>query len=282
MKVGYYPGCSLHSSAQEMGESFWDLMRPLGVEAIELEDWNCCGSSPAHSTHHGWALNLAMRNLLLAEEQSLKELLVMCPSCFVRLREAARQVQSDPEKGEQVSKALGRPYGGSVRLKFFLEMLRDVGTEQMRSLLKKPLKGIKGALYYGCLLSRPEWITGFDVGPYESFLENLFRTLGGEVAHWGYGRQCCGAHLGITKPGLVSSLVDRIREHARRAGANCIVVFCPLCQVNLEMRGRKEPALPVLYITELLGLAAELPRTTRWLGRHLVDPRPVLREARLL
>lgn len=282
MRVGYYPGCSLDSSAREMGESFWDLMSGVGVEGVELGDWNCCGSSPAHSTHHGWALRLAMRNLLLAEEQGLGELLVMCPSCFVRLREGARAVQSDEGKAREVEKAFGRGYGGGVRLRFFLEVLRDVGLEGLGSMVKKPLQGVRGALYYGCLLSRPEWITGFDVGPYEGFLEGLFRGLGGEVVHWGYARQCCGAHLGVTKPGLVSSLVDRIREHARRAGANCLVVFCPLCQVNLEMRGSREAPLPVLYITELMGVAAELPKTPRWLARHLVDPRPMMQSLRLL
>ncbi|MGQ9858606.1 MAG: CoB--CoM heterodisulfide reductase iron-sulfur subunit B family protein [Thermodesulfobacteriota bacterium] len=282
MRVGYYPGCSLDSSAREMGESFWDLLQGIGVEGVELDDWNCCGSSPAHSTHHGWALKLAMRNLLLAEEQGLGELLVMCPSCFVRLREGARTVQGDEQKAGEVKETFGRHYGGSVRLRFFLEVLRDLGLEALRGMVKRPLEGVRGALYYGCLLSRPEWITGFDVGPYEGFLEELFRSLGGEVVHWGYSRQCCGAHLGVTKPGLVSNLVDRIREHARRAGSNCLVVFCPLCQMNLEMRGQRETPLPVLYITELMGLAAELPKAPGWMARHLVDPRPMLRSLKIL
>lgn len=282
MRIGYYPGCSLDSSAREMGESFWDLASSLGIEGVELEDWNCCGSSPAHSTHHGWALKLAARNLVLAQEQGLGELLIMCPSCFVRLREAAQQVAMDHGKAQEVALALGKEYKGAVKLKFFLEMIRDIGLHRLRDLVKRPLKGVRGALYYGCLLSRPEWITGFDVGPYENLLEDLFRSLGGDVVHWGYGKQCCGAHLGVTKPQLVSSLVDRIREHARRAGANCIVVFCPLCQVNLEMRGTREAPIPVLYITELMGLASGLPRAERWLRRHLIDPRPMLKEATLL
>ena len=153
--------------------------------------------------------------------------------------------------------------------------------QALKERVKRPLTGLKGALYYGCLLTRPEWITGFDVGPYEEFLETTFRALGAEPVHWGYARQCCGAHLAVTKPSLVDGMVDRIREHARRAGANCLVVFCPLCQVNLELRGKEEP-LPVLYITELMGLTAGLPHVNEWLARHLIDPRPLLTSLKII
>ena len=279
--IRYYPGCSLDSSAREMADSFMDVVRGFGLEIAPLEDWSCCGSSPAHSTHHGWALLLAARNLLLAEEQGVEELMVMCPSCFVRLREADRALREDEGKAAQVEKEFGRRYQGRVRLRFFLEVMNALGMEAFKKQVKRPLTELKGALYYGCLLSRPEWITGFDVGPYETFLEDLFRALGAEPVHWGYARQCCGAHLAVTKPDLVDGLVDRIREHARKAGANCLVVFCPLCQMNLELRGKAQP-LPVLYISELMGLAAELPKAPEWLSRHLIDPRPLLTSLKLL
>jgi heterodisulfide reductase subunit B len=265
-----------------MGESFLDFVRGMGMEMTELEDWNCCGSSPAHSTHHGWALKLAARNLLLAQTQGIEELMVMCPSCFVRLREAERGIVGDEGKAREVESTFGMRYGGNVRLRFFLEVMNDLGLTALKERVTRPLEGLKGALYYGCLLSRPEWITGFDVGPYEDFLEDLFRGLGGQPAQWGYGRQCCGAHLAVTKPDLVHGLVDRIRDHARRAGANCLVAFCPLCQVNLEMRGKEAEPMPVLYITEVMGIAARLPQTDQWLSRHLIDPRPMLRTIGLL
>lgn len=275
-KTAYYPGCSLNSSAREMGESFLELVQGFGLEMSPLQDWSCCGSSPAHSTHHGRALNLAARNLLLAEAQGIEELMVMCPSCFVRLKEAERQICSDPAKASQVKRCLGKSYRGSVRLRFFLEVMDCWGLEALRDKVRIPLNGLRGALYYGCLLSRPEWITGFDVGPYEEFLEGLFRALGGEPVRWGLGKQCCGAHLAVSKPGLADHLVDRIRDQARRAGAHCLVVFCPLCQVNLELRGRHSGKLPVLYITEVLGIATQSPNVRSWMGRHLVDPRSLL------
>jgi heterodisulfide reductase subunit B len=281
-KIHYYPGCSLTSSAREMGESFFDIAQMFSLEMVPLEDWSCCGSSPAHSTHHGWALLLAARNLLLAEEQGVNELMVMCPSCFVRLREAERCIREDEKKNQEVERAFGKRYGGGVKLRFFLETIDSFGLKALKEKVKSPLTGLKGALYYGCLLSRPEWITGFDVGPYEEFLEDLFRALGGEPVRWGYDRQCCGAHLAVTKPDMVNSMVDRIRDHARRAGANCLVVFCPLCQVNLELRGEQVEALPVLYISEIMGLAAKSPHAETWLKRHLIDPKPLLTSLKLL
>jgi heterodisulfide reductase subunit B len=132
-------------------------------------------------------------------------------------------------------------------------------------------------LYYGCLLGRPEWVTGFDVDPYESFLEELVRVLGAEPVSWAYPKHCCGAHLGVTRPASAERLVARIHDFARRAGANCLVVFCPMCQMNLELRTGEGAPLPVLYISELIGLASGSPRVDRWMDKHLVDPRPLLR-----
>lgn len=275
--IRYYPGCSLESSAREMGDSFMELARMLGLEMVPLEDWSCCGSSPAHSTHPHWALLLGARNLILAEEQGAEELMVMCPSCFVRLKQAEREILENEDKAREVEKALGKRYQGKVRLRFFLEVLEKIGLEGLEKLVKKPLRGLKVALYYGCLLSRPEWITGFDVAPYERFLEDLVRVVGAEPVAWPYSKQCCGASLAVTKPDTSDRLVDRIRDYALRAGAQCLVVFCSLCQMNLELRGKKSSQVPVLYMTELLGIAAGSPRAPEWLSKHLIDPKPMLR-----
>jgi heterodisulfide reductase subunit B len=163
-----------------------------------------------------------------------------------------------------------------VELRFFLEMFDNRRLDVLKKRVEQPLEGLKGAMYYGCLLTRPEWITGFDVEPYEALLEDLLRALGAEPVHWGYGRQCCGAHMAVTKPQMADQMVDRIRDHARRAGANCLVVFCPLCQVNLELRGKEVEPLPVFYISELIGLSGKAPSLKSWLRKHLVDPKPLL------
>ena len=276
-KISFYPGCSLTSSAKELAESFNEMAHGFSMDIVPLDDWNCCGSSPAHSTNHGFALLLAARNILLAEEQDIKDLYVMCPSCFVRLCEAQRIIERDNEKKRIVEEEFKRPYEGSVRIHFCLEIFNDEAKlEALKNAVIQPLEGIKGALYYGCLLSRPEWITGFDVKPYESALNELVVAFGAESVNWSLQRQCCGAHLAVSKPDAVDVLVDRIRDYAIRAGANCLISFCPLCQMNLELRGKKSKQIPIFYISELFGIAARLPKCKAWLKKHLVDPIPLI------
>jgi len=281
-RIYYYPGCSLMSSAKELGESLFAIAKLVGSWVEELKDWNCCGSSPAHSVNQDYALLLAGRNLLLAERQGIDELYVTCPSCYVRLRTAENTLRHTPVKNDILEEAIGRRYDGTVRLKFFLEVLTDSRRELFKDAVVNPLKGLKPVLYFGCLLTRPEWITGFDVLPYEAELRSFVDSLGVETKRWGYAKQCCGAHLAVTKPDLADSQVDKIRDQAKRSGANCIISFCPLCQVNLELRGSKETCLPVFYISELIGLACKLKNAHSWLKKHLVDTIPLLEKNKLL
>jgi len=281
-RIYYYPGCSLMSSARELGESLFQMSRINGTWLSELQDWNCCGASPAHSVNQDYALLLAGRNLILAERQGIDVLHVICPSCFVRLRTAAKTLENEPEKNELMESVLGKKYQGTVTLKFFLEMMTNDQLGRFKESVINPLKGLKGVLYFGCLLTRPEWLTGFDVRPYEEQLNELVRSLGVETVNWGYAKQCCGSHLAVTKPDAVDDMVDRIRDQARRVGANCMIVFCPLCQVNLELRGKNVEPLPVFYASELIGMAAKQPGYRKWLDKHLVDPNPLLTSLKLI
>ncbi len=281
-RIYYYPGCSLMSSARELGDSLFQMARIHGAWLSQLQDWNCCGASPAHSVNQDYALMLAGRNLLLAERQGIDELHVICPSCFVRLRTAAKTFENEADKNEMIESVLGKKYQGTVKLKFFLEMLANEQLEMFKKAVINPLKGLKGVLYFGCLLTRPEWLTGFDVRPYEENLNDLVRALGIETVNWGYAKQWCGSHLAVTKPETVDDMVDRIRDQARRVGANCIIAFCPLCQVNLELRGKNVEPLPVFYASELIGMAANLPGHRDWLNKHLIDPIPLLTYLKLI
>jgi len=275
-RVYYYPGCSLMSSARELGESLFQMARLVGSWVEELKDWNCCGASPAHSVNQDYATLLAGRNLILAEKQGIEELYVTCPSCYVRLRTAENALRHQPEKNDILEEVLGKKYNGSVRLRFFLEVAIDSRAKIFKDHIVKPLKGLKPVLYFGCLLTRPEWITGFDVLPYEAQLRAFVEALGVETKQWGYAKHCCGAHLAVTKPELSDMQVNKIRTHAKRSGANCIISFCPLCQVNLELRGSKDTEIPVFYISELIGVACRLPNWKSWLKKHLVNPLPLL------
>jgi heterodisulfide reductase subunit B len=194
----------------------------------------------------------------------------------VRLWDARRAVLEDTSKNRMVEKTLGRSLRGNSEPQFFIEAFEEMGTEALREKVAKPLSGLKVALYYGCLLSRQSWITGFDVTPRRTFLEDLTRVTGAELVHWSYERQCCGAGLAVTKPPMADSMVAAIHGQAIRAGAHCLVAFCPLCHMNLELRGGSLPRMPVLYFTELVALAIPLPDVKGWLRKHLVDPMPAL------
>ena len=281
-RIHYYPGCSLMSSAKEIGESLFQMARLAGAWMEELHDWNCCGASPAHSVNQDYALMLAGRNLVLAERQGVKDLYVICPSCFVRLRTAEKELRHNSEKNDLLEKTVGKRYEGNVRLRFFLEVSASSQFDFFLKAVVKRLEGLKGVLYFGCLLTRPEWITGFDVRPYEDDLRKFVDGLGVKTLDWGYSKQCCGAHLALTKPDHVDRLVDRIRDNARKVGANCLISFCPLCQVNLELRGKDSEPMPVFYISELIGMACQLPDNEKWVRKHLIDPLPLLEDCGLM
>lgn len=281
-RIYYYPGCSLLSTAKELGESVFQMSRLVGSWLEELRDWNCCGSSPAHSVNQNYAILLAGRNLVLAERQGIQDLYVVCPSCFVRLRTAEKTLASDREKNDLLEEAIGKRYLGSVRLHFFLEVATSRYVEIFKKAVVNPLKGLRGVLYFGCLLTRPEWITGFDVMPYEENLKQFVEILGIETIDWGFGKQCCGAHLSMTKSDHVNMMVDRIRDNARRVGANCLIAFCPLCQVTMELRGKNAEPLPVFYISELIGMACKLEGSKKWVRKHLVSPKKLLKENHLI
>jgi len=279
--ISFYPGCSLTSSGREMMESYLEVASFFGLRVQTLEDWSCCGSTPAHSIRGWWGLVLPARNLLLAESRGIEELMTLCPSCFVRLWDSREKLLADEQKNKRIQDLWGAAVRGHTRPVFFLESLLAVALEKVETLAPGSFRGLRIAPYYGCLLSRQRWVTGLDGHSPRTALGDLLKRLEAQDLKWGLEEQCCGAGLAVTKPELSQRLVARIHQYARRAGANCLVVFCPLCHMNLELRAPSQEALPVLYFTELLAIAAGLPHTQHWLGRHLVDPKPLLSQLRI-
>jgi heterodisulfide reductase subunit B len=280
MKVSYYPGCSLEGTAADYAASIAAITPLMDVELAELEDWNCCGASAAHSINHQLSLELPARNLVLARKTGL-DLVVPCALCFNRLK-AAEKAEHRPDQ------AAAPANGGKVwdlleflTQKSFLELLRKKTV--------RPLTGLKAVGYYGCLASRPPDVT--DKVDYENpeDLEKLLQVLQAEPLDWSFKTDCCGAGLAMSRPDLIDTLVGRLYDRALAAGAECFVVACQMCQANLDLsQGRiakktgKAYYLPVFYFTELIGLALGHPDTGGWLARHLVDPRPLLRTKGLL
>lgn len=275
----YYPGCSLHSTGLEYGQSTREVFRALEFELAELDGWNCCGASSAHALNRTLAYALPARTLALAQAMG-RELVTPCAACFNRLKQADHALKSEPELRAEIESVVGFQYSGEVAIRPVLAVLfEDVPASRLVELVKFPLNGLKVVPYYGCLLVRPPQVTRFDDPDHPQVMTKLLCSIGAEVMDWSHATDCCGAGLSLGRPDVVQGLVGRLVERAREAGAQALVTACPLCQMNLEMRQTGPDKMPAIYFTELLGLAFGLPEAKKWWPKHLIDPRPVLRMA---
>ncbi len=284
MRYTFYPGCSLHSTAREYRESSEAVCAALGVELLELPDWVCCGSTPAHATNEKLALALPVENLSRAKELG-RDVVVACAACFHRLRVANIAVRNDARVRAETEEIVGRPYDGSLNVRHILEILvHDVGLEAIRDSVTNRLRGLKIACYYGCLLARPREVSIFDDPENPRLMDDCMEAIGAEPLEWPYKTECCGAAYSLTNPGMAIRLSGKILSMAKECGADCVAVACPLCQSNLDLRQRdierrrnKSFGLPVFYFTQLIGLSLGLPRRRLGLHRLIVDPKDVLR-----
>ncbi len=275
----YYPGCTLHSTAKEYDVSARAVCKQMGIELQELDGWTCCGASSAHTTNENLAIALPARDLRSAEAKGLP-LAVACAMCFNRLKVTAH-VLADKKKLESTTKAIGGSLANTTEIVHLLQILY----ERRKSMtVSKPLKGLKVASYYGCLLVRPHEITQFDDPENPQMMDKLMIALGAQPLEWDFKTACCGASLPLTRKDIVVRLSYRILSQARQLGADCVAVACPMCQMNLdafqnemEMQYGKKINMPVLYFTQIAGLAMGLSANALDLNKHVTDPAPMLR-----
>jgi heterodisulfide reductase subunit B len=233
------------------------------------------------------SLALPAKNLLAASGNTVA---VACAACYSRLKTANHRITSDTSARGEVTDALGADYDGSTPVKHLLEIMRDdLGYAAVAKRATKPLKGLRVAAYYGCLLVRPPEVTRFDDPENPRVLDDVLEAVGAETVDWPHKTECCGASYSITNPEIVWLLSREVLAMASEAGADCIATACPLCQLNLDMRQRDIEArygerfgLPVLYFTQLLGIAFGLAQSDVGLRRLMVDARPLLAEKGLL
>ncbi len=287
-EVSYYPGCSLEATARDYAESVEGVCAALDIKLRELPDWNCCGATAAHSLDHKAALNLGARNLALASKGP-SPLVVPCALCFNRLASARHELMQGDELVIEEIKALGGDYAGVkvVELNDYLSSPQVTALAQERA-IDRDLGGLKAVCYYGCQGQRPPAVTGKKDYENPQGLDRLLKALGVTVLDWPFKTDCCGASHSVARPDLVFTLVARLYERALAQGANCIVTGCQMCQANLDMYQEeiakqmgKDVYLPVLYFTEVMGLALGIDETPKWLGRHLVSPKALLEQAQL-
>lgn len=283
--IAYYPGCSGSGSSVEYEASTRLVCSKLGINLEEIEGWSCCGSSPAHTVNHVLSAALSGRNLALASKQGHDTVATPCPSCLMNLRTAAHKAEHE-EFRAKVNALLdeNEQLGAHVEPKSVLQVIgEDFGVDRVKQMVVAPLKGLKVACYYGCIMNRPPELMKFDDHENPMVMDNLMKAAGCTPVPFPLKVECCGASSGIPKKEIVMRLSGRILSAAAEAGADAIVVACPLCQMNLDLRqGQVNRAnglskkLPVFYFTQLLGLALGIEKPRLRFDKLVVDPNPCL------
>jgi heterodisulfide reductase subunit B len=274
--MGYYPGCSLHGAGLELDMSLRAISALAGVELREIDDWNCCGATAAHNISLDLAVALPYRNLALAEAQGMPEVLAPCAACFSRLKGTCLRLANNAHLAERMLQVVQRPYHGTVRVLNINEYVGRLLTAGLAAKLTTPL-GLKVAAYYGCLLSRGENIVENEDAENPTGMEAALNAAGCQAVPWNFATECCGGGFSMSLTTAVVDLTGAILGDARAAGADAIVTVCPMCHSNLDMRQLKVRGpdgpyhMPVVYLTELLGLAAGLSPKDLGLDRHFVD-----------
>ena len=260
----YFPGCSSsEGGAKAYGWSARAVSKALDIELVELDDWNCCGSTPYSSVEELASYCLSARNLALAEKSGL-DLVTPCSSCYVILSRANSYLKQYPKLKAKVDKALaagGLKYHGTVRVRHLLDVIvNDIGYDAIKSRIERDLGGLKVAPYYGCQVVRPRF--GFDHPEFPQSLDKLIATLGGEPTPFPLKSRCCGGSLIISEEALALDLIRKLLDSAESNGAECLITVCPLCQTNIDAyqsrvnkRFKTKFDLPVLFFTQLMGMA---------------------------
>ncbi|HAT62056.1 MAG TPA: heterodisulfide reductase subunit B [Prevotella sp.] len=276
MKLGFYPGCSLNGTAREYNESVKALAPVFGIELVDIDDWNCCGASAAHAVNRDLSLALPARILALAEKQGFQEVVVPCAACFNRLAVTQYELSKDEKLKKSIENNIDMTFNNDIKIlnvvQFIEKYIKNKIAEKVSHKFEHQV-----ACYYGCLLVRPHKILNFDRVEDPTSLDELMQLIGATPLDWGFKTECCGASLSIARTDLVAKLSGNIVKDAADRGAEAIIVACPMCHSNLDMRrpqiddyvGKDIPT-PVIYITQAIGLAVGIAPERLGLQRHFV------------
>jgi heterodisulfide reductase subunit B len=283
VRVGYYPGCSLSGTAREFGESMSAVAQALDIELAEIPEWTCCGSSSGHMTDRLISLALPANVLLKAHKAGFDQVMAPCAACYNRLASARHALATSSQTKAQVEKLLQSTVPSLPRVLNVVQLLAQHRDDIAARVTKKFEQTV--ACYYGCLLVRPALITGFDRSENPVEMDKLVTAAGGKTVSWSFKTECCGASFSLSKPSVVGRLGAKILHDALAHKAQAVVVACPMCHANLDLRRSSinrrlatKTSIPVLYITQVIGLALGIPAKKLGLGRHFVPvvfPAPV-------
>ncbi len=277
MEFTYYPGCSLTGSAQELDDSFRTVSDKLGITLREIPDWTCCGASSAHMVDAYLETALPARDLMTAERMG-KDVVAPCAGCHVRMKAASMKILEDKELQKRF------PFKGEIKIMAGMDMFGvDDVLARIKERVSKPLEGLRVVPYYGCLAVRPTEVVQPEDPENPKQMDHVLEALGAEVLNWPYKTDCCGGSLALTRTDLVLKLSRKLLDMAMYLEADALVTFCPMCQANLDTRQAdisretgKVYHVPVLYLTELMGVALQSPKLKTWFSKHMVSPEGML------
>ena len=290
MKYSLYPGCSMERNSAAYLSSTLAIAKPLDIELVEIEDWNCCGATEYISLNKTAAFALIARNLAQAAKSQPKDLVAPCSACYLNLCKADKYLAEDAKLRQNVNTALseaGLSYQpGTVRPRHLLDVIvNDIGYGRVQETVKKPLKGLRVAPYYGCFVVRPSFPQSWDNAEYPMSLDRLLTALGAEVIDFPMKAHCCGGHMTQISEATGMEMVRRLVKGAADYQADALVTLCPMCQLNLDAF---QPAMnrffhsnhrvPILFFTQLMGLAFGFDAAPLGFGSEFISAAPALQK----
>jgi len=291
MDIAYYPGCTLQASAQLYDQQNKKVFETLGIHLNDIEDWNCCGATSAGKIDDFLAIAMPARNIGIAEASGLTEMVIPCSACYSRTLVAQQQLENHPELKDEINEELSHKIQGKIKISSILEvLLTTVESGQLAEKATVKLKGLKPVCYYGCILTRfPIKVPVPDNVENPQGMETVLKVLGVKALDWNYKTDCCGASATVNDKEASYHMMARIMKDAVARGANCFVVTCPMCQLNMDAfqeefcreNGINE-RLPVYFLTELIGLAMGMGIEELQINRHFVDSTKLLKELNLV
>jgi heterodisulfide reductase subunit B len=286
MDLAYYPGCTLKTRGKNFEISALAVMSALEINLMELPRWNCCGTvyslAEDDLIHHV----ASVRNLIRVKEQGKNKLVTLCAFCYNTLKRANLVMKDDPDKRYAINNFMDEEpdYAGEVETVHLLQVLRDdVGWDKITAQVKRPLKDLKIAGYYGCTLLRPQ-SAAIDSIERPTILRDLINALGSKAVEFPYATECCGAYQVVNNRDIIAERISAIISSAIKSGAEAIVVSCPLCEYNLrqtQKQGGVNP-LPTLYFTQLMALAFGLDPAVCGFEENSQETRNWLKSKRLI
>jgi heterodisulfide reductase subunit B len=285
VKHAYYPGCSLEAGSAAYDMSVRAVAAELGIELEEIDDWNCCGATEYFTQDEMVATSVIARNLALIGSD-VEDVVAPCAACFLNLKKTDVLMQEHPDMKAKINEALaagGLNYQpGSVRVRHLLELIHtEIGETTLKEKMVQPLNGLRVAPYYGCQVVRP--YNGFDNTEYPMKMDEMFAWFGAEIVDYPVKAHCCGGHMTQISEAAAFELIRRLLQSAVDYKADVLICMCPMCQLNLDAYQdsvndffKESFRVPIIFFTQLLGVALGIDMEKLGIGKELVAAGPVI------